>query len=245
MVSGYAEPGLRTNPSGGLGIWYGVLRFAFGALSMTLAVDDAWAGGDVVLADDGWRIAFGVVGAGVALLGLRGLLRALRGHRRDVNPETVRRARLYGGVVFLIGLWYEIASWSDGEVRIGLGVDSWAGAIYGVGGVALILEGLAKQIDPTPFIRKSRVVQGDGDVVTATVLRAADLGTLRGKAKVQVEMTVDLGRGVEQHSTKTLLDRSLLARIEGATVDVVVDRADPAVWSVQWDTLREAAEPSG
>lgn len=243
-MSGYAEPGLRTNPSGGLGIWFGVARFAFGALSVTLAVDNAWAGDDVVLAENGWRIAFGVVGAAVALLGLRGLLRALGGHTREITPESLRQRRLYGGSVILIGLWYSIAAWSDGAVRLGLGLDSWAGGIYGIGGAVLVVQGLGLQVDPSPFLKKARVTGGEGKIVTATVLRAADLGTLRGKAKVQVEMTMDLGRGVEQHSTKTLLDRSLLARIEGATVDVVVDRADPAVWSVRWDTLREAAEPS-
>lgn len=39
------------------------------------------------------------------------------------------------------------------------------------------------------------------------------------------------------------MDRARLARIEGATVDVVVDDADPAIWDVKWDTLREGAGP--
>ena len=239
-MSNYAEPGLRTDPPGTRSFWYSVLRIAFGGLSVALAIDNGWAGDDVVLANDSWRIAFGVVGATVGLLGLRGFLRYWRGYMWEVTSKSLRRRRLYGGGVALIGLWYSIAAWSDGAVRLGLGLDGWAGAIYGIGGAVLVMQGLALQVDPTPFLRKSRVQKGDGAVVTATILRATDLGTLKGKAKVQVEMTMDLGGGVEHHSAKALLDRSTLARIEEATVDVVVDRANPTVWAVQWDTLREA-----
>ena len=244
-MSTYAEPALRTNPSGRVGIWYGALRLAFGGLSVALAVDNAWAGDDVVLASDPWRIAFGLVGASVTLLGLRGLLRALGGHTSEVTPESLRGRRLYGGGVFLIGLWYNIAAWSDGVVRLGLGLDSWAGGVYGTGGAALMVQGLALQVDPRPFLKKARVTGGEGRIVTATVLRARDLGTLRGKAKVHVEMTMDLSGRVERHSAKTLIDRSRLARIEGATVDVVVDRADPTIWAVRWDTLREGPGTTG
>lgn len=236
----YAEPGLMTTPSGTPGKVYGAARLAFGALSVALAIDGGWTGGDVAFASEGWRVAFGVVGAFVALLGLRGFVRAINGQRGLVTPQYLRRRRAYGAVVFVIGLWYEIASWSDGVVRLGLGLDWWAGPVYGFGGLALMLQGLALQVDPTPFIKRSHLMQGGGEVVTATIVGARDLGAIRGgRAKVQLDFTMDAGNGVERHSAKWMMDRARLARIEGGTVDVVVDRSDPTVWVVKWDTLRE------
>lgn len=236
-----AEPGLMTIPSGTAGKLYGVARLAFGSLSVALAYDSGWAEGDVAFASDRWRVAFGVAGALVALLGLRGLVRAINGHQRQVTPGSLRMARALGAVLFVIGLWYEIAAWSDGVVRLGLGLDWWAGPVYGFGGLALMLQGLALQVDPTPFIKRSRLMHGDGNVVTAPIVRATNLGAIRGgKAKVEIEFTMDAGNGVERHTAKWFVPRSRLAQIEGGTVDIVVDRVDPTVWVVKWDTLREA-----
>ncbi|MDQ4124134.1 MAG: hypothetical protein M3134_00845 [Actinomycetota bacterium] len=244
MRRNQAGPGLMTPPSGAAGKFYGVARLGFGALSVALAFDSGWTGGDVAFASDGSRVVFGATGALVAVLGLRGLVRAVNERRREVTPQSLRWARAYGGVVFAVGLWYEIASWSDGAVRLGIGLDSWAGPVYGLGGLALMLQGVALQIDPTPFIKRSNLLESGGDVVTATIVRARDLGAIRGgRAKVQFEFTMDAGNGVERHSAKWMLDHSRLARIEGGTVDVVVDRADPTVWVVKWDTLRERHDP--
>lgn len=140
--------------------------------------------------------------------------------------------------MILIGVWYLVASGSDGAVRLGLGLDRWAGPVYGIGGAALMFEGLALQLDPSSFLRKRRLQQGEGSLVTATVVRAVDLGSLKGRAKVQVELKMDVNGRVERHSAKTAIDRALLARIEGGTVDVVVDPADPTLFDVKWETLR-------
>ena len=239
----YAEPGLTYKPPGKGGLWVGAVWLALGGVSLALAIDNSAVADEVAFASRQSRIAFGVVGAAIALFGIRVMFRALNGSPRQVTPQSLRRNRIFGWVLILVGLWYEIPAWSDGTIRIGLGFDWWAGPVFGLGGIFLMLQGLALQVDPTRWLRRERVLEGDGTIVTATILRATDLGSLKGKAKVQVEMTMDLGGTVEHHSAKTLLDRSTLARIEGATVDVVVDRADPTVWVVKWDTLREGAGP--
>lgn len=218
------------------GVGFGAARLALGGLSVVVTV----AGADAVaFATDGWGVAFALAGTGLAIFGLRGLLRGLRGHRLNPTPDSVRRARLYGAVVFLIGLWFVVPAVSDGAVRAGLRFEGWAAAVYGVGGVVLMLQGLVLQVDPTGLVKKRRVIEGEGVRTTATVLRATDLGSLRGKAKVKVDMTVEVNGRAEQHSAKTLLDRARLARIDGATVDVLVDPADPTIFDVKWDTLRE------
>ncbi|HYO61968.1 MAG TPA: hypothetical protein VEU29_08745 [Actinomycetota bacterium] len=220
------------------GVAFGIARLALGGLSVALALSGS--NDDVAFGSAGWRTAFGLVGAAIASAGLVGLVRGLRGDRLNPTPESVRRRRLYGAVVFAIGLWYLAPGFAEGAVRLGLGYDGWAGGVYGLGGIALIFHGLALQIDPTGLVRKLRVNEGKGVRTTATVLRATDLGSLRGQAKVKVDMTIDVNGTPEQHSAKTLLDRARLALIEGATVDVVLDPADPTIFDVDWATLREA-----
>ncbi|HYP23647.1 MAG TPA: hypothetical protein VEV43_08745, partial [Actinomycetota bacterium] len=177
-MSHYAEPGQPYRTPGKAGLWAGGFWLSLGGISVALAIDDRALADDVEFASRQWRTAFGVVGAANALFGIRIALRALGGDRRQVTPESLRRSRILGGVLILVGLWYQIPAWSDGAVRIGVGLDGWAGGVYGVGGLSLMLVGLALQVDPTRFLRHERVREGDGRTVTATILRATDLGSL-------------------------------------------------------------------
>jgi hypothetical protein len=265
----HPEPGWATQKAGKWGAFYGAFRVAFGLISVAFAIDNTNVEDEVSFRSDEWRIVFGATGVVVALTGLRGWLQAQRGHRWEVaalidvavgeggrrvragllgvdhllqgdGRRDLRRVRAYGWLMFAIGLWYQLASWSDGSARPGLGVDSWAGPLYGLGSLLLMLHGLIMQINPRWLVKYARVKEGHGTHTTATVLRATDQGTFRDKAQVQVELTVDFNGRLERHSRKILMDRAQLARIEGATVDIVADPADPKIFDVKWDTLREA-----
>ena len=229
------ERNVMTTPPGTAGKVLGAVHLALGCSSVALA---GLAPSSVEFDSHGSRIAFGISGAVLAFFGLRGVARAARAHVEPFTRRALTRRRAYGGLLFVLGLWYLVTAAADTTMSVGF--RSWASPVYLFGGVYLIFAGLALQIDPTGIYKRSRLVQGDGARATATILRATDLGTLKGMAKVKVEMTIDANGRVEHRSAKTLIDRATLARIEGATVDVLVDRADPSIFHVEWATLREA-----
>jgi hypothetical protein len=215
---------------------FGAGRVVFGGVTMTVAIADP---DHVAFAGDIAQIAMGVVGAATVFLGARALMDG-DATPPDMTRQRLLRRRIYGAAVFFAGLWFAVATLSDGS-RAGLRLDGWVALVHGLGGALMVVQGLALQFDPTGLRKKSRVVRGAGVRTTATVLRATDLGTLKGKAKVKVDLTFAAGGREERHSAKTLMDRATLAHAEGATVDVLVDPSDPAIFDVKWDTLREAA----
>jgi hypothetical protein len=225
-----------TTPPGKTGWIAGTLHAVLGGVSLALA--GGLSDEVVSFPSDGWKVVLGATGAFLLVIGLRLLLRAQRGHREPFTAAKLRRRRAYGWLLFAMGVWFLVGAESQATWTVLF--RSWADAVYSFGGLYLIAGGLALQVDPSGLYKRARVLAGEGVPATATVLHAHDRGTLRGLAKVRVEMAVDVDGRVATHTAMTLLDRERLARLEGATVDVMVDRSDPAVFTVRWDTLREA-----
>lgn len=237
------EPDVTTSPPGASGLFFGTLHLVLGGLSVALAVNEGFAAGVAAFAEDVWRIAFGVVGAGIAGLGLRGLVRTLGGSTRTLTADVRRRARANGRAIFVIGLWFLLCVLADGVGRNSVSFDSWAEPAYALGGVYLMLGGLGLQLDPTKSLRRNRVQQGDGLHGTATIVRANDTGaSVNDAPQVKIDFEIDVNGRVTQASDKIVMQRAKLALlIPGSTVDVVVDRADPAVFHVDWDSWRAPA----
>jgi hypothetical protein len=236
-MSSLDAPGATTtNAPGRLTLIFGATHLALGTLSVGLAALGSERG-VVHFSSEVWRMALGASGAALVFFGLRSTARVLRRHRYPFDEAALTRRRVYGGALFLTGAGLFAAAASEGG---GVTFGSWASVVYMLGGLHLIACGLGAQVDPSGIFRKLRAAEGEGIHTTAIVAHAEDRGTLRGQAKARVELDVEVNGSVERRSALTVLDRGLLARIEGATVDVVVDPSDPAIFDVRWDTLREA-----
>lgn len=217
-----------------------VLHLALGGVTLGLAVDEEFARGKAAFANDAWRAVFGAVGALLVFLALRGIVRTLRGETHRLTPELYRRARARGRVLILVGLAFlamaVVGPVSDETVSF----DDWTKPFYIGGGAYLALMGLVFQWNPTRTIRQERVRRGEGRPGVATILRASDTGTsVNDQPQVRIDFELEVGGRTYEVSDKIVMERAKLALlIPGAAVNVLVDRVDPNVFHVDWDSWK-------
>ena len=233
----YEEIPARTGAGGWL---FALLHLALGGVTVALAVDTGFARDKAAFSSDAWRAVFGLVGAALAFLALRAIVRMLGDARRRLTPELHRRAALRGRVLILVGIGFFVVATVEGIGNDTVALAGWAKPFYICGAVYLVLMGLVFQWNPTRFMRQQRLARGEGTPGTARILRANDTGTSVNDApQVKIDFELEVGGRVHLVSDKIVMERAKLALlIPGSTVDVLVDRADPNVFHVDWDSWR-------
>ena len=225
----------------GAGGWlFAALHLALGGVSLGLALSDDFARGKAAFASDAWRALLGLVGAGLVFLALRAIVRTVRGDSRRLTPELHARAKARGRILILVGValfaMAVVGPISDETVSF----EDWAKPFYIVGAVYLVLMGLVFQWNPTRSIRQQRVTRGEGRPGVAKILRASDTGmSVNDQPQVRIDFEIDVGGQTHEVSDKIVMQRARLALlIPGATVNVLVDRVDPNVFHVDWDSWK-------
>ncbi len=236
-------------PSAGPVAWVLVLlHLALGVVAVALAVNEEFAAGKVSFAGEGWRVGLGLAGAALTLSALRGAVRTVSGTKVTLDPAHRRRAKRRGWVFFAIGAGFVVASAFDDLARESVAFDSWAKTLFLVGGIELMLLGVVFQGDPSRTIRRQRIARGEGVHGVARIVGAGDTGTsVNEQPQVRIDFEIDVDGCVHRVSDRIVMQRSRLALlIPGSTVDVLVDRADPSVFRVDWDSWRgpDSAERS-
>ena len=227
-------------PPGAGGWLLAFMHLALGGVTVALAVDEGFAQGKASFASDAWRGVFGLVGATLAFLAIRGVLRSLRDERRRLTPELHRRGAMWGRVLLVIGIvlfaFAVVKPLADETVAFA----GWVKPFYVVSGIYLALMGLVLQWNPTRHIRQQRVAKGQGRPGVARIIRATDTGTSVNDApQVRIEFELEVGGHTHLVSDKIVMERAKLALlIPGATVNVLVDHADPNVFHIDWDSWR-------
>ena len=231
-------------PSAGVaGFLFGFVHLAIGGVAVALSVDEGFAEGKVVFAADAWRFLLGAVGGLMGLLAVRGFVRMAGGQRPVLSKEVRRRAARRGLVLVLVGAWFlataVVEPLADETIRFG----SWTRTLFGFGGAYLVLLGLSFRLDPTGPLRRERLRQGYGAAGTATILRASDTGTTVNDApQVQIDFSIECEGRTFTGSDRIVMERAKLALlVPGSTLDVLVDRGDPRVFHVDWNSWRAPA----
>ncbi|MFN2587841.1 MAG: hypothetical protein ABR613_06975 [Actinomycetota bacterium] len=236
-------------PAGAVGFLLGLVHLGIGGVAVALAVDDGFAEGKAAFAAGVWRFVLGGVGAVLGLLAVRGLLRVVAAQEKRLTPEVRASARRRGLVVVLVGVWLFATATFEGIAQETVAFDSWVDPFFIAGGIYLTLLGLSLQLDPTGPLRRQRLAQGYGAAGTATILRASDTGVTFGdvpQMKVDFEIEAD-GRRYEASDNVVMEQSNVALLAPGSTVDVLVDRGDPRVFRVDWNSWRgpeRAEEPS-
>ncbi|MDQ3914844.1 MAG: hypothetical protein M3323_05855 [Actinomycetota bacterium] len=241
------DEAVEISSPGAWGFVFGLMHLALGGVAVAVAVDEDFAAGKAAFASDAWRWILGGVGAVLAFLAIRGLVRAAGARTRALTPDVRRSARRRGLVLALVGAWLFATAVFDDLARETIAFDSWAQPLFAAGGIYLALMGLSMQLDPTGPLRRQRLQQGYGDAGVATILRASDTGvTVNDAPQVQVDFEIDAGGRTFEASERVVLEQAKLALlIPGSTMNVLVDRGDPRVIHVDWNTWRgpQRAEP--
>lgn len=235
----YEEISGRTGAGGWL---LALLHLGIGAVTVALALQVDLGGAGAAFANDVWRGVFGVVGGVLVFLALRAMVRTLRAEPRTLTPDLQRRTALRGRILIAIGTAF---------FALGVGVmasstialDGWVRPFYVVGGIYLVFMGLVFQWNPTRYIRQQRVREGQGRPGVARIVRANDTGTSVNDApQVNIEFELEVGGRTYEVSDKIVMERAKLALlIPGSTLNVLVDRVDPNVFHIDWDSWKGPA----
>jgi hypothetical protein len=221
------------------------MHLALGGVTVALAVDEGFAQGKAAFASDAWRAVFGLVGAVLSFLAVRGVLRSLRDERRRLTPELLRHGQRWGRVLIVVGIAFFVLAVVKPLADETVAFAGWAKIVYIVGGVYLALMGLVLQWNPTRHIRQQRVAKGDGRPGVARIIRASDTGTSVNDApQVKIDFELEVGGQTHLVSDKIVMERAKLALlIPGSTVAVLVDRVDPNVFHIDWESWKAPAAP--
>ncbi|MDQ4124135.1 MAG: DUF3592 domain-containing protein [Actinomycetota bacterium] len=235
----YEELSGRTGAGGWL---MALLHFAIGAVTLALALELDLGDAGAAFANDVWRVVFGVVGGLLVFLALRAMVRTVRAEPTTLTLELQRRAAMRGRALIVVGVAFfciGVGVMSDWTIAL----EGWTKPFYVVGGVYLVLMGLVFQWNPTRHIRQQRVRQGQGRPGVARIVRANDTGTSVNDApQVKIEFELEVGGRTYEVSDKIVMERAKLALlIPGSTVNVLVDRVDPNVFHVDWDSWKGPA----
>lgn len=215
------------------------MHLALGGVTLALALELEAVRDEAEFANGAWRGVFGAVGAVLVFLALRAMVRTLRAEPRTLTPELQRRAALRGRVLIGVGIAFVatgVGVLSDSTIAL----DGWAKPFYVAGGIYLVLMGLVFQWNPTRFIRQQRVAKGQGRPGVARIVRAGDTGaSVNDAPQVRIEFELEVGGRTYEVSDEIVMERAKLALlIPGSTVNVLVDRVDPNVFHIDWDSWK-------
>ena len=240
--SGGAVPEYEEMParSGGGGWFLALVHLAIGGVALGLAVSEDFAEGKAAFASDAWRIVLGAVGAILTFLALRGIARAVAGQTRKLTPDLYKRAKRNGKILLVVGFCLALAATYGDVGEATVAFHSWTRPFFIVGGLYLMLLGLTFQWNPTRTIRQQRVKRGEGRPGVARLLHANDTGmSVNDAPQVKIDFEVDVGGTVHRVSDKIVMQRAHLALlIPGSTVNVLVDKVDPNVFHIDWDSWK-------
>lgn len=228
----------------GFGGWLFVVAYmAVGTVSGALAFSEEFAAGKAVFAGDGWRIFLGSFGVVLAFLGCRAIVRNLTDHRPKLTPELHRRASRRGRVLIVVGAALAAMASVEAAAESSIEFRSWAKPFYVWSGAGLILTGLALQWNPTQGIRARRVARGEGRPGSVRILQASDTGTSSGdSSEVRIDFELSVSGHTYQVRDDVMMERAKLALlVPGATMDVLVDRVDPTIFKIDWDSWKGPA----
>lgn len=226
--------------TGAGGLLLTLMHLALGGMTVAVAVDEGFAGGKAAFDNDVWRIVFGLVGSGLVPLALRAFVRSLSGGSRKLTPQLYRRGALWGRVLIGLGLVFLAMAVVEPFGDVTVAFSGWAKPFYAAGGAYLMLMGLVLQWNPTRHLRQQRVARGEGRPGVARIVSASDTGTSVNDApQVKIDFELDVGGQTHLVSDRIVMERAKLALlIPGSTVDVLVDRADPNVFHIDWDSWK-------
>lgn len=218
----------------------GLMHLALGAVTVGLAASPDFAAGKAVFASEASRAVFGLVGAALVFLSLRGMIRMLNGTPRTISPELRRRSAVRGRVLIAAGVAFFVVALVDAAGDVTVSLSGWAKPFYLVGAVYLVLIGLVVQWDPTRFARQQRVARGEGLPGIARIVGASDTGrSVNDMPQVKIDFELEVGGRTHLVSDKIVMERAKLALLlPGSTVDVLVDRVDPNVFHIDWTSWR-------
>ncbi len=240
IASDYEELPARSGPGGWL---LTLVHLALGGVAIALAVSEEFAAGKAAFSSDAWRLVLGLIGGTLAFFAVRGIVRKLNDDRPKLTPELHERARRKGWVLVVVGASLVVVSLYQDVGEMSVSFSSWAKPFFVAGGAYLMLLGLAFQWNPTKTIRRQRVARGEGVRGTASIVRAGDTGVTVNEAP-QVNITFDIEVNGRRHQVRDriVMERAKLALlIPGSTVDVLVDRVDPSIFHVYWDSWKPPA----
>jgi len=140
-----------------------LLQLGLGFLTVALAVDDGFARGKVVFAEDGWRIGFGVVGAYLTYRAARALVRTINEATVELSDAQRRTSARLGLVSQLIGAAFLFAAYNDWVGDHAVAFKSWTRPVFIAGGIYLILMGGISRIDGRRMrqLQRDRVTRGE------------------------------------------------------------------------------------
>ncbi|HEX2057203.1 MAG TPA: hypothetical protein VHI71_02440 [Actinomycetota bacterium] len=234
----YEEIPARDSPASWLFL---LLHGAVGVVSIGLAASPEFAAGKAAFAGDEWRFVLGVAGAFTLFLAARGLYRKLTGYVVRLTPEFVARGRRNGIVLLAIGAWFLACRYVEAAAYDTMALASWARPFYAAAGTYLVLVGLVQQQNPTSFIRKGRVMRGQGIPGRGTILRFEEPGFDEESTSTMIEITfeIDAANRTYEATGKFLMERDAMhLLVPGATAGVVVNPTDPQIFHVDWRTWR-------
>jgi hypothetical protein len=228
----------------GAGGWlFMLMHLALGAVTVALAVSPDFAAGKASFASDAWKAVFGLVGAALVFLAIRGWVRSLRDERPRLTPQLFRRGKLWGRILIGLGLVFFALAVVDPVADETVAFSGWVKTVYVVGGVYLVLMGLVLQWNPTRHIRQQRVARGEGRPGVARIVTASDTGvSVNDAPQVKIDFELEVGGRTHLVSDKIVMERAKLALlIPGSTLSVLVDRVDPSVFHIDWSSWKAPA----
>lgn len=227
----------------GAGGWFlASLHLALGLATVALALDLEVARDEATFSNEAWRVVFGGIGVVLVFLAVRAIVRSFGTQPTAITPQMRRRAAIRGRILIAVGVAFfamGLGILSDSTIAL----DGWAKPFYVAGGVYLVLMGLLFQWNPTRAIRQQRVRRGEGRPGVARIVRANDAGTSVNDApQVKIEFELEVGGRTYEVSDKIVMERAKLALlIPGSTLNVLVDRVDPNVFHIDWDSWKGPA----
>jgi hypothetical protein len=162
-----------------------------------------------------------------------------------LTAELHRRGKVRGKILLGIGIalfaMAAIAPVGDATIEF----VGWTKLAYIAAAVLFVVQGLVFQWNPTRYIRQQRVRQGQGRPGVARIVSASDTGaSVNDAPQVKIQFELEVGGQTHMVSDKILMERAKLALlIPGATVNVLVDKVDPNVFHVDWDSWKPPATP--
>lgn len=243
-TTGPTQPGVDTPatvPSPGFwGFVFGLAQLAIGGVTLALSLNEDFASGKATFAAEGWRVGLGIIGAVLALLAVRGLLRIASALTTQLTPEIRARVRRRGLIMAVTGAWLLAASTIDSVGRETVDFHSWVKPFFTAGGVYLVAVGLSFQLDITRKLRLQQLEHGPSVPGTATILGASETGMIAGETPVmEIRLEIDVnGRVYPANMRAALTPDKLALATPGSTVDVIVDLVDPDVFEIDWDSWR-------
>jgi hypothetical protein len=233
------------NRSGAPGLLFTVMHLAIGLVALMLAGSEDFAAGKADFSNTSWRVVLGFIGATLTFLAARSVVRTLNSSETVKLTASLRhRARVNGLIVGDIGAFLFLAAVVTPLGDATISFQSWAKPFFAVGGIYLVLLALLIQWDPTKSIRRQRVEKGQGQPGTARILRANDTGTSVNDApQVKIDFQISIGGRDYEASDKIVMQRAKLALlIPGSTVNVLVDRVDPNIFHIDWDSWKAPSQ---